>query len=580
MKRRLPAILTATLLLAGTPFAQQQQPAPAPASQEMATRELEAPANFRSKVNLVLVPVIVRDKKGNPIGTLKKEDFELFDKGKPQVIDKFSVEQAGSHHVEFEPAPPAAEDPNAPPAPAPMEVAERYTAFLFDDLHLTISDLMQVKIAATKHLAGELVTTERFAVYTTSGRVNQDFTDDRDVVAMALKSIQANSRVAANRQGCPPMTFYMADMIVNKNDPFALNAATQDTLVCANIDPSQPGALQQAQSQAKAAAQQTMTIGEADMRLTLQNLRAVVRRLSTMPGQRNVVLISPGFIVIDTHSDVTEIIDLSIRSRVSINSLDARGLHLIGIVPDASERVFDTGASLVKSGYDRQDALAGSMMLGELSEGTGGLLFQNNNDLTGGFAKLTTTPEYTYILGFSPQNLKTDGSLHILRVRLKVKDSSLALQARHGYYAPKHLADPAEEARREIQEALFSRDVLRDLPIELHTQFFKGSEYDAKLGVLARVDLTKLQFKKAEGRNLNNLTVVAALFDRNGNYLMGSSKLVEMKLKDETLQNKTRSLITIKTNFDVKIGGYVIRLVVRDSEGQLMAAQNGSIVIP
>ena len=114
----------------------------------------------------------------------------------------------------------------------------------------------------------------------------------------------------------------------------------------------------------------------------------------------------------------------------------------------------------------------------------------------------------------------------------------------------------------------------------MHTQFFKGSEYDAKLGVLARVDLTHLRFKKEEGRNLNNLTVVAALFDRNGNYPQGSSKLVEMKLKDETLLNKTRSVITIKTNFDVKIGGYVIRLVVRDSEGQLMAAQNGSIVIP
>src|ERR1700709_832001 len=74
-------------------------------NQEMATRELDAPANFRSKVNLVLVPVIVRDKKGVPIGTLKKEDFELFDKGKLQVIEKFSIEKAGSRHVEFEKEP-------------------------------------------------------------------------------------------------------------------------------------------------------------------------------------------------------------------------------------------------------------------------------------------------------------------------------------------------------------------------------------------------------------------------------------------------------------------------------------------
>jgi hypothetical protein len=42
---------------------------------------------------------------GQAIGTLKKEDFELFDKGKPQSIAKFSIEKSGSQHVEFEPEP-------------------------------------------------------------------------------------------------------------------------------------------------------------------------------------------------------------------------------------------------------------------------------------------------------------------------------------------------------------------------------------------------------------------------------------------------------------------------------------------
>lgn len=80
--------------------------------------------------------------------------------------------------------------------------------------------------------------------------------------------------------------------------------------------------------------------------------------------------------------------------------------------------------------------------------------------------------------------------------------------------------------------------------------------------------------------NLNELTLVAALFDNEGNLLKGSKKLVELKMKDETLADKTRSTVTFKTVFDVKIGGYVIRLVVRDREGQLMSAQNGSVIIP
>ena len=40
----------------------------------------DAPITFQSRVNLVLVPVVVRDKVGKPVGNLTKEDFQLFDK--------------------------------------------------------------------------------------------------------------------------------------------------------------------------------------------------------------------------------------------------------------------------------------------------------------------------------------------------------------------------------------------------------------------------------------------------------------------------------------------------------------------
>jgi hypothetical protein len=53
-----------------------------------------------------------------------------------------------------------------------------------------------------------------------------------------------------------------------------------------------------------------------------------------------------------------------------------------------------------------------------------------------------------------------------------------------------------------------------------------------------------------------------------------------MKLKDQSLETVPESGITLKTNLDIASGSYIIRLVVRDSEGQLMSAKNSAVEIP
>ena len=46
--------------------------------------------SLKVSVKLVQVSVVLRDAKGRAVGNLKKEDFQLFDNGKPQVISSFS----------------------------------------------------------------------------------------------------------------------------------------------------------------------------------------------------------------------------------------------------------------------------------------------------------------------------------------------------------------------------------------------------------------------------------------------------------------------------------------------------------
>ena len=122
---------------------------------------------------------------------------------------------------------------------------------------------------------------------------------------------------------------------------------------------------------------------------------------------------------------------------------------------------------------------------------------------------------------------------------------------------------------------------MKDIPLELHTQFFKSGPSDARLMVVSRFDIRKLKYKKIDGRNGDEIVLVAGLFDRNGNFVQSLSKIITLRLKDETMTSgKLNNGVSVRSDFKVAPGTYVIRLVLRDGEGQLMAAQNGAVEIP
>ena len=574
--------------------AQDSPPTPAPASaqpevkqpsSEIATHD--EPTTFKVNSKLVVVRAVVRDSQGHAVGTLHQQDFQVFDKGKPQVITQFDVEQPGAVAAKVRQeseknSDAATADASSSPANA-LPAPERFVAYLFDDVHLEFGDLAHVREAAERHFA-TLRPTDRAAVFTTSGQTILDFTDDRTRLRdtlLRLRPNPINSNIFAHQ--CPEISYYQADLIVNKNDPEATQAAVLEAAEC-GPKVATPGGGFAAQGNpaalVNALSQGVLSAGEHESRVSLLTLKDVVDRVSHTPGQRSIVLVSPGFITPGLEYEYTDIVDRAVRSQIVINSLDARGLYVVIPFGDASHKPIANNIrpAGVKTLIEVAAASAQSDLLAVLADGTGGVFFQNNNDFDEGFRRVAETPEYTYVLAFVPQNLKLDGSYHSLKVTLK-SQPKLTLQARRGYYAPKNFANPDEQAKQEIEEAMYSQEELHNLPVKLHTQFFKASDDDAKLVVLAHVDVTHLRFRKVEGRNNNVLTCVSALFNRNGNLIQGMQKVVTMNLKDDTLQHKLDSGITLKTSFDVKPGSYVVRLVVRDAEGQQMSAENGTVEI-
>lgn len=522
---------------------------------------------------------MVRDPKGNIIPDLHKEDFQLFDNRKPQTITTFAVETPASHAISTTSSIDA-DQPNAPATKAAVAaLPQRFVSVVFDDQHLVMSDLLFVKNAANKFF-NSLAVSDRVGIYSTSGQLNQEFTDNHDLLAKALEGLQPRSPTQGLHD-CPDMSYYEADLIQNQHDSQATNVAAQDYIQCAGLQGTAPLAqlMQQAVPMVQATA--AMVIGREDSstEFALRHMEQILRRLGSMPGQRILVLVSPGFLTSTLHLEFGGIVDQATKSNIVINTIDARGLYTPDMGDIADPAPSNPQTAGIRSMYASMAQTAQEDVLAQFADGTGGTFFHNRNDVDEGLRQAGAAPTVTYLLGFSPQNLKLDGSMHTLKVSFTRK-TNYQIQARHAYFAPRHVADPAEQAKREIQEAIFSQDEIRDLPVDVHTQFFKTATAEAKLAVVTHVEIKGIHFRKDEGRNKDNITVATAIFDENGNFITGSEKIVEMKLLDTTYDKLMRSGLNLKSSFDIKPGSYLVRQVIRDSEGAQLAARNGAVIIP
>jgi len=567
------------LIVAGALAAQAQ-------TGEVTTRD-ETPT-FQSRVSLVRVPVVVRDKQGHTVGTFHNQDFQLTDRGKPQAVSQFALEGSAVP----KPQPAKAEIPGEPARVKPP-LPTRFIAIVFDDVHLAGGDLANARAAALKHIEQGIPPQERVALLTLSGSVALEFTND----VAKLREMLMKIAPVPPRSHFPPASFYMADQFMR--DPGDESLGCSSTPSCSvSCDAGMPQvlltqtyvtadclqltcfAVAEAPPIARATLRAVFNEGEGDTGNAFRTLNNVVRLLGSMPGDRIMILVSPGMYLPETlQRNLSESIDRATRSGVIINTLDARGVYTI----DPSVGV--PGCTLTNqltqqyvAQYDHFEITAQGLILGDLASSTGGTAL-SGNDFLGEFDRLANPPEHVYYLGFYPTDLKPDGKFHEIKVTL-ANSQGLSIQARKGYWAPSHAEDATTAASREISEAVFSHDELRDLPLDIDTEFHKTTAQDAKLKITAHLDIGQLHLRRQDDRNRNDVTVVYALFDGNGNYITGTQKVVELRVKDENVEHRRALGVTLNSDFDVKRGAYMIRVVARDAEGQQMAAANDTVEIP
>ncbi len=384
-----------------------------------------APSTIVVNVNKVLVPVVVRDSQGHAVGGLKKEDFQIFDNEKPQLISGFTVERRGAKDGSIDSRQQSAAAPNTAP-----KVPERFIVFLFDDMHISIEDLARVQKAGVKGV-GALADSDMADVVSTSGKTNSGLTPDRAKLQAAIMSLQPRSLYKSDQASCPNISYYQADLIQNKHDPTALAEVVDQVFRC-NPGMDRQREYATAERLAQSAAIHSVIVGHQDVLATYASIREFVGKMGILPGERMLVLVSPGFLPIEQDALVAEsqVMDIAARANVKISSLDARGLYTTNMT--ASETV--VSSPQLQSDYRSNSKTTAENPMAELANATGGTFFHNSNDLDAGFKALTEAPEYVYVLEFSPDNAKPDGSYH--RLKVKVDRDGSQLQTRRGYFVP------------------------------------------------------------------------------------------------------------------------------------------------
>jgi VWFA-related protein len=568
-------MLWGVALLSVVALATQYLTAQEPVGAGPAAQKSQPTFTLRVQRNVVLVRVVVRDSRGRTVSGLQQKDFVVTDNGKAQEISSFVVETAPA--AAASPPQPSAAPVSAAPAAGQgltaLPASLTYLAFYFDDLNSVFDSVVRSREAAKKFIAG-LPPTERIAIFSSSGTLPLDFTEDRQKLDEALLKLHAVKRLNPGGD-CPEFSDYLASQIVNQEDPDAYRLARDAAINDCHLDPrSVTNEILRMQAQA------AYNLYVMQARAVFANLDGVVDRIALMPGERQVMLVSDGFMPLEMREPLDRVVDHALRTRVVISALDGAGLAVRLREADASQHYVPSVSltGLYHMFDESRDSVAAGT-LAEIAEGTGGQFFHNNNDLLGGLRSILGPPEVSYVLTFSPQRLNYNGAVHTVKVRV-ISGHGLTVQARRGYFAPREQESPEALAEEQIHEAVYSQEPIQGLPLSLTAEGRKVRGENEEISVQARLDVRGLPFEQRDDQSVDDVTYTVVLFDRDGKFVSGSQQNYSLALKKHTLEDLEKSGLSLQAHVGVKPGAYTVRVVVRESRGGQIAALSKTVEVP
>lgn len=387
--------------------------------------------------------VVVRNNRGLAVADLRRGDFRLWDNNRLQRVSDFAanIVPESVHHVR---------------SPG----SGRNIALYFDDLHYDFTQTIRVTDSAYSYFKSLLELGNNVGVFTASGEVTLNFTDNREMLHHALLAIKPHISTAVQAKACPELTDFQAQMLLYGDDPLALKIALEDMNACSTpkgqVDPpvsSLPVAtLRGMKETIDARARQVIAESAIQSRKSLEGLDKLISQVSKLPDPRTIIVASPGFMAGSQAREVDLLCRRATRLHIIISALDTTGL--LRQLPDPARthntRLDEERYSLVaaKNQMMADRASMAADVLQDLSTMTAGNFIANKDDMESGFEAAIPLPPAYYVLGYQPTDSRENGRFHNVRIQV-VRHGLMGVQAPPGYYAPGTAAEIARSSLRD-----------------------------------------------------------------------------------------------------------------------------------
>ena len=549
-------VSTLVLIAALAPAAQQPPAAPArpPADQP--------PVTFKVEVNYVEIDAVVTDQQGNLVRTLTKDDFQVFEQGKPQSISIASLVDIPVG--KFDP-------PLYKTRPIEPDVRNnkkdfdgRVFVLVLDDLNTGFSRSARVKVAARQFIERYLGANDVAAIVQTGGgkATAQEFTGSRDRLLRAVDNFMGQKERSAT---------------LEKIDDYQRMRQTGQT-----------GLPRDSAEQIRVyKARNTFTV-----------LKNVADYMAGIRGRRKAVVFFSEGIDYDIYDPINntwgsdiraygqDAIAAATRANVSFYAIDPRGLSALDDAIELSSIPDDPTLGLGTMSMQRELQISQDS-LRTLAEETGGFAAVNSNDFSNSFGRIIQDNSSYYVLGYYSSNTKRDGQFRSLTVR--TKNPSYQVRARKGYVAPKGKPPAGTPAPSAIAASIAMRDAL-DSPVPvtgLSLTAFAAPMAGApsakgKASVLCVVEIEggDLQFKQDGGIFANDIEVAIVAMDETGKVKNGAKDTAELKLKPETHAVVAKNGVRLTRRLELAPGRYQLRIGARESVGGRLGSVMYDIDVP